>query len=84
MLTQGARSVLRGAEAKGKTDLFSRWVCEVAKYHGRHKSIIAIAKKIARVGCWVMLAKDLHYGLQPLCWPDHTNAWSDFKQSRRC
>ncbi len=60
MLVHGARSVLRIAEAKEKTDAFSRWACEVAKRRGRHKATLAIANKMARIG-WVVLAKELHY-----------------------
>ena len=65
MLVHGARAVLRTAEAKEKTDPFSRWAREVAKRRGRHKAILAIANKMARIG-WVVLAKDLHYDPQLL------------------
>ena len=60
-----AQSVLRTAEAKDKTDPFSRWACEVAKRRDHHKVIIAIANNIAQVG-WVVLAKDLYYDPQLL------------------
>jgi transposase len=60
MLVHGARSALRIAEAKEKTDPFSRWAREVAKRRGRHKAVLAIANKMARIG-WVVLAKDVHY-----------------------
>ena len=50
MLVHGARAVLRTAEAKDKTDPFSRWAREVAKRRGRHKATLAIANKMARVG----------------------------------
>ena len=52
MLVHGARSVLRIAEAREKTDPFSRWAREVAKRRGRHKAVLAIANKMARIG-WV-------------------------------
>ena len=65
LLIHGARSVLRTAEAKDKSDPFSRKEREVAKRHGRHEAIIAISNKMARIG-WVVLAKDLHYGPQLL------------------
>ena len=65
MLVHGARAVLRIAEAKKKTDPFSRWVGEVAKRRGRHKVNIAIANKMARFG-WAVLAKDPHYDSQLL------------------
>ena len=64
-LVHGARSVLRIAEAKEKTDTFSRWAREVAKHRGRHKAVLAIANKMARIG-WVVLAKELHYDPQLL------------------
>ena len=56
---------MRTAEAKDKTDPFSRWALEVAKRRGRHKATLAIANKMARIG-WVVLAKDLHYDPQLL------------------
>ena len=65
MLVHGARAVLRFAEAKKKTDPFSRWVCEVVKHHCQHKAILAIADKMVRIG-WAVLAKDLHYDSQLL------------------
>ena len=65
MLVHGARAVLRTAEAKDKTDPFSRWALDVAKRRGRHKATLAIANKMARIG-WVVLAKDLHYDPQLL------------------
>ena len=60
MLVHGARAVLRTAEAKDKKDPFSRWAREVATRRGRHKAMLAIANKMARIG-WVVLAKNLHY-----------------------
>ena len=56
MLVHGARSVLRIAEAKQKTDPFSRCAREVAKRRFRHKAMLAIANKMARIG-WVVLGQ---------------------------
>ena len=65
MLIHSARAVLTNAQAKKKSDPFSRWVREVAKHHCQHKAILAIADKMARIG-WAVLAKDLHYDSQLL------------------
>ena len=59
MLIHGARAVLRTADAMDKNP-FSCWVGEVAKRRGRHKAILEIASKMARIG-WAVLTKDLHY-----------------------
>ena len=56
---------IEDAQAKKKSDPFSRWVREVAKHNCQHKAILAIADKMARIGRAV-LAKDLHYNSQLL------------------
>ncbi len=52
MLVQGAWSVLRHAEQN--TDRLSRWACSVCERRGKHKAVVAIANKLARIA-WSVL-----------------------------
>lgn len=55
LLVQGARSVLHSAA--GREDRLSRWVLELQRRRGYHRTLVAIANKNARIA-WALLAKD--------------------------
>lgn len=55
LLVQGARSVLHSAA--GREDRLSRWVVELQRRRGYHRTLVAIANKNARIA-WALLAKD--------------------------
>ena len=55
LLVQGARSVLHSAS--GREDRLSRWVLELQRRRGYHRTLVAIANKNARIA-WALLAKD--------------------------
>ena len=58
LLVQGAWSVLRNI--KGKTDRLSRWAQALVERRGKHKAVVAIANKMARI-IWSMLFHRTEY-----------------------
>jgi transposase len=58
MLVQGAWSVLRNVERSD--DRLSRWAREVQERRGKHKAVMAIANKLARI-IWSMLYHQTEY-----------------------
>ena len=52
MLIQGAWAVIRYAE--GRKDRLSRWALQVKERRGKHKAVIAVANKLARI-IWAMV-----------------------------
>ena len=58
LLVQGAWSVLRHA-GKGR-DRLSRWAIKVADRRGKHKAVLAIANKLARI-MWSVLVHQTDY-----------------------
>lgn len=58
LLIQGAWSVLRYAE--GSDDRLSKWALKVVERRGKHKAVVAIANKMARI-CWSLLANQTEY-----------------------
>ena len=59
LLIHGARTIMNWM--KNKNDQLSRWAKDVAQRRGKHKAIVAIANKTARM-IWVVL----HLGVQAL------------------
>lgn len=58
LLIQGAWSVLR--YAKQSDDRLSKWAEKVAERRGKHKAVVAIANKLARI-IWSMLVNKTQY-----------------------
>jgi len=58
LLIHGARTVLNWA--KKRTDALSMWVKQLAARRGRHKAIVALANKTARI-VWVALNKGIEH-----------------------
>lgn len=58
LLIQGAWSVVRYAERSD--DRLSRWVCKLIERRGRHKAVVAVANKLARIS-WSMLYHNTEY-----------------------
>lgn len=58
MLIQGAWTVVRYAE--GRDDRLSRWARQVTERRGKHKAVVAVANKMARI-MWSMLHHQTHY-----------------------
>ena len=52
MLIQGAWSVLHYAE--GRQDSLPKWALQVKERRGKHKAVIAVANKLARV-IWALV-----------------------------
>lgn len=58
LLVQGAWSVIRYAERS--TDRLSRWAANVMARRGKHKAVVAVANKLARI-LWAMLYHQTAY-----------------------
>ena len=58
LLVQGAWSVLNSAQ--GRQDRLSRWALEVMARRGKHKAVIAVANKLARI-LWAMSRHETVY-----------------------
>lgn len=58
LLIHGARSVV--SRADGKDDPQSRWIQRLVARRGKHKAIVALANKMARVG-WAVLRYSTDY-----------------------
>ncbi|BDX07297.1 IS110 family transposase [Planctobacterium marinum] len=58
LLIQGAWSVLR--YAKQSDDRLSNWAQKVSERRGKHKAVVAIANKLARI-IWSMLVNETEY-----------------------
>jgi len=58
LLVQGAWSVIRYAGQT--TDRLSRWAAKVMERRGKHKAVIAVANKLARI-LWAMLYHQTEY-----------------------
>lgn len=58
LLVQGAWSVLRNAERSD--DRLSRWARQVQERRGKHKAVMAVANKLARI-IWSMLYHQTEY-----------------------
>ena len=58
LLIQGAWSVLRYAKQSG--DRLSKWAERVMERRGKHKAVVAIANKLARI-IWSMLVNKTEY-----------------------
>lgn len=58
LLIQGAWSVLRNA--KNSDDRLSKWAVKVEARRGKHKAVVAIANKVARI-MWSMLYHQTEY-----------------------
>ena len=67
LLTQGARSSLRSAQARAlkKRSRLERWMIELTQRVGYHEALIAVANKHARM-IWAILAKGESY--DPHAW----------------
>jgi transposase len=65
LLTQGARSALYAALARtpAKRSRLEHWMVALRQRVGYHKSLVAIANKLARI-CWAMLAHQQAYDPQ--------------------
>jgi transposase len=60
LLVQGAWSVVRHAERS--EDRLSRWARQLVVRRGKHKAVVAVANKLARI-CWAMLYHQTEYRL---------------------
>ena len=58
MLIQGAWSVIHYAE--GRQDRLSRWALEVKERRGKHKAVVAVANKLARI-IWSLVRHEATY-----------------------
>lgn len=58
LLVQGAWSVIRYTDRA--TDRLSRWAAQVIERRGKHKAVIAVANKLARI-LWAMLYHQTEY-----------------------
>jgi len=58
MLIQGAWAVIRYAE--GRQDRLSRWALQVKERRGKHKAVIAVANKLARI-IWALVRHETAY-----------------------
>jgi transposase len=58
LLIQGAWSVLRNAERS--EDRLSRWARQLSERRGKHKAVVAVANKLARIS-WSMLYHQSEY-----------------------
>lgn len=58
LLIQGAWSVI--ASAKGREDRLSRWALELIERRGKHKAVVAVANKLARI-IWAMVRHESAY-----------------------
>lgn len=58
MLVQGAWSVLR--HAQGRSDGLSRWALQVQARRGKHKAVMAVANKLARI-IWAICRYEADY-----------------------
>ncbi|NWO08664.1 MAG: IS110 family transposase [Alteromonadaceae bacterium] len=58
LLVQGAWSVIRYADRS--TDRLSRWAANVMERRGKHKAVVAVANKLARI-LWAMLYHRTEY-----------------------
>lgn len=54
MMIHGARAVIRWADRRD--DALGRWVHQLEARRGRHKTVVALANKLARIA-WVVIAK---------------------------
>ena len=70
LLTQGARSTLRAAQARApeKRSRLEQWIIALAQRVGYHKALSAVANKHARI-IWAILAKGEDY--DPNAWQRH-------------
>ena len=70
LLTQGARSTLNAALARGpdKRSHLEHWIVALRQRVGYHKALVAIANKHARI-CWALLAREESY--DPNGWQRH-------------
>jgi transposase len=70
LLTQGARSTLNAALARGpdKRSHLEHWIVALRHRVGYHKALVAIANKHARI-CWALLAREERY--DPRGWQRH-------------
>ena len=64
LLIHGARAVLRVAHRK--TDAYHRWVVKLSERVGRHKAIVAIANKNARIA-WAVLTQQQPFQTDKAC-----------------
>ena len=73
LLTQGARSTLNAALARGpdKRSHLEHWIVALRQRVGYHKALVAIANKHARI-CWALLARNESY--DPHGWQRHPHA----------
>ena len=58
LLVHGARAVV--AHAARKTDRLSCWINRLVSRRGKHKAIVALANKLARIG-WAILTTNKTY-----------------------
>jgi transposase len=58
LLVQGAWSVVRNAETS--EDRLSRWALKLVERRGKHKAVVAVANKLARIS-WSMLYHQTEY-----------------------
>ena len=58
LLVQGAWSVVRNAQHN--QDRMSRWAIKLVERRGKHKAVIAVANKLARIS-WSMLYHQTEY-----------------------
>uniref|UniRef100_UPI002631742B transposase n=1 Tax=uncultured Shewanella sp. TaxID=173975 RepID=UPI002631742B len=58
LLVQGAWSIIRHVEQS--TDRLSVWAKQLIERRGKHKAVVAVANKLARI-IWSMLYKQTEY-----------------------
>ena len=58
LLIQGAWSVVRNADKND--DRMSRWAVQLVERRGKHKAVVAVANKMARI-MWSMLYHQTEY-----------------------
>lgn len=58
LLIHGARSVVFCRKTEG--DALSRWVSRLVERRGKHKAIVALANKLARI-CWAVIRSEQSY-----------------------
>lgn len=64
LLVQCAWSILR--TAKGNTDRLSCWAQQILARRGKHKAVVAVAHKLARIA-WSVLYHNRDYETRPCC-----------------
>jgi hypothetical protein len=69
MLTHGARAVLRVAlhlaeRAPDRLTRLQQWAVSIAAHRGRHKAVIAVANKLARI-VWAVWHYDVAFEPRP-------------------